>query len=49
MAGAYELSGPAADRKAFAGYYTFRDSDFDYDMPRLQPPPISGPDDPRPH
>ncbi|GLC33513.1 hypothetical protein PLESTM_000079600 [Pleodorina starrii] len=48
-AGAYQLSEAAAARKAYAGYFKFREgSEADEDMPRVQPPPISGPDDPRP-
>ncbi|KXZ41099.1 hypothetical protein GPECTOR_802g27 [Gonium pectorale] len=47
-AGAYSLSGAAAARKAFAGYHQFRDDPAEEYMPRVAPPPISGPDDPRP-
>ncbi|KAG2485660.1 hypothetical protein HYH03_015632 [Edaphochlamys debaryana] len=51
-AGCYTLSGQAAARKAFAGYHRFREggggTGASDDMPRVEPPPILGPDDPRP-
>ncbi|GIL83237.1 hypothetical protein Vretimale_11263 [Volvox reticuliferus] len=49
-AGAYSLSEAAMARKAYAGYFQFREGAGagEEDMPRTLPPPIRGPDDPRP-